>query len=76
MLHEGMAKKIKHPAQAKYQAAKEADGAYIQVNVKWKTADDVKMFKRLRERFAHSSDSHIVRIAVKELAAKRGRNTS
>jgi len=66
-----MAKKVKHPAQARYQAAKEAAGAYVQVNVKFKTAADVKMFERLRERFEGKSNSAIVRLAVKELAARK-----
>lgn len=67
-----MAKKQpKHKAQAQYQARKEAEGAYVQVNVKWKTAADVKMFEALRERFDDLSDSGIVRKAVKELAAKK-----
>ena len=66
-----MAKKIKHPAQARYQAKKEAEGAYVQVNVKFKAAADVKMFDGLRRRFDKLSDSGIVRLAVKELASKK-----
>lgn len=68
-----MTKKPRNPKfepQARYQAKKEAEGAYVQVNVKFKTAADVKMFERLRERFEGESDSAIVRKAVKELAAK------
>lgn len=65
-----MAKKVKHPAQARYQAKKAAEGAYIQVNVKFKSKADVKMFEKLRVRFEDESDSGIVRKAVRELAAK------
>lgn len=63
-----MKKSVKHPAQARYQAAKASE--YIQVNVKWKAKADVKMFEKLRKRFDGVSDSGIVRLAVKELAGK------
>ena len=66
-------KKTKHEPQARYQAKKEAEGAYVQVNVKFKTAADVAMFQRLRDRFEGESDSAIVRKAVKELDAKRNK---
>ena len=66
-----MTKPKKYEAQARYQAKKEAAGAYVQVNVKFKSAADVKMFERLRERFESLSDSGIVRLAVKELARKK-----
>ena len=60
----------KYAAQAKYQAAKEEARAYVQVNVKFKSGADVKMFEKLRRRFPDLSDSGIVRRAVKELASK------
>jgi hypothetical protein len=66
-----MAKKVKYPSQARYQAKKAAEGAYVQVNVKFKTANDVAMFEKLRERFPDDSDSKIVRNAVKEMARKK-----
>lgn len=54
-------------AEARYAATHES----IQVNIKFKSAADVRMFKKLRERFEDESDSAIVRLAVKALAAKR-----
>lgn len=54
-------------AEERYAASREI----IQVNIKFKSAADVKMFKRLRARFEDERDSAIVRKAVKELAAKR-----
>lgn len=63
-----MKKPVKHPAQARYQAKKAAE--YVQVNVKFKSAADVKMFEKLRARFEGESDSGIVRLAVKKLAEK------
>jgi hypothetical protein len=53
-------------AEAAYAATHEA----VQVNVKWKTPTDVKMWKKLRERFPDLKDSGIARLAVKELAKK------
>lgn len=66
-------KKTKHAAQQRYDAEKTAAGAHVQVNVKFKTAADVAMFQRLRDRFEGESDSAIVRKAVKELDAKRNK---
>ena len=54
-------------AEAAYAAAHEV----VQVNVKFKAAADVKMFKQLRARFDGESDSAIVRLAVKKLAASK-----
>jgi len=67
----GMAKKkTKHAAQQRYDAAKTEAGQHIQINLKLKTAADVKMFQKLRERFEGETDSGIVRLAVKKLAEK------
>jgi hypothetical protein len=65
-----MKKPAKHAAQQRYDAKKTEAGAHVQVNVKFKSAADVKMFQKLRERFEDETDSGIVRIAVKRLAAK------
>jgi hypothetical protein len=68
----GKAKKpTKHAAQQRYEAAKVAEGAHIQVNIKFKSEADVKMFKKLRARFEDETDSAIVRMAVKRLAATK-----
>lgn len=63
-------KPAKNAAQQRYAAKKTAEGAHVQVNVKFKSAADVKMFEKLRARFEGESDSGIVRIAVKKLAEK------
>lgn len=63
-------KKPKYAPQARYQAKKAAEGAYVQVNVKFKKASDVAMFEKLRERFEGDSDSAIVRRAVEALASR------
>lgn len=63
-------KPAKHAAQQRYEAKKTAEGAHVQVNIKFKSAADVKMFEKLRARFEGVSDSGIVRIAVKKLSEK------
>lgn len=65
------AKRPRTDAQAEAEARYAAKTEIIQVNVKWKSAADVKMFKALRARFDGESDSAIVRAAVKELARKK-----
>lgn len=67
----GMKKPSKYEAQQRYQAKKAAE--YVQVNVKFKSAADVKMFKKLRDRFEGESDSGIVRLAVRELASRKNK---
>lgn len=70
-----MAKKAKRPRTEAQIAAEEAYAAkreIIQVNIKFKSAADVRMFKRLRERF-DETDSAIVRMAVKALDKKSNR---
>lgn len=42
----------------------------VQVVTKFKTAKDVAMWKRLRERFPDLSAGGIARLAIKELARK------
>lgn len=74
MLACGMTKKPRNPKyepQAKYQAKKEAEGAYVQINVKLKTAADLKMWERLRSRFEDESPSGIARMGLRELDKKR-----
>jgi hypothetical protein len=61
-------KKTKHAAKQRYDAKKTAAGEHVQINVKFKSAADVKMFKQLRDRFEGESDSGIVRMAVKKLS--------
>lgn len=65
------AKKPRTEAQIRAEAAYAATREIIQVNIKFKSEADVKMFKRLRERFEGETDSSIVRAAVKELARKK-----
>ena len=70
-----MAKKSKRLRTEAQIAAEEAYAAkheIIQVNIKFKSATDVRMFKRLRERF-DETDSAIVRMAVKALDKKSNR---
>lgn len=64
-------KKTKHAAQQRYDAAKTEAGEHIQINLKLKTAADVKMIKGLRERFPEQKDTAIARLALRELAKKR-----
>lgn len=64
-------KKTTHAAQQRYDAAKTQAGEHIQINLKLKTAADVKMLKGLRERFPDDKDTAIARIALRELAKKR-----
>lgn len=64
-------KKTRHAAQQRYDAAKTQAGEHIQINLKLKTAADVKMIKSLRERFPEEKDTAITRIALRELAKKR-----
>ena len=66
--------KAKRPRTEAQIAAEEAYAAkreIIQVNIKFKSAADVKMFKKLRARFEGESDSAIIRTAVKRLAATK-----
>jgi hypothetical protein len=56
-------------AQIDAEAAYAAEREIVQVNVKWKAAADVEMWKELRERFRGLTDSGIARMAIKELAA-------
>lgn len=65
------AKRPRTEAQIEAEAAYAAKHEVIQVNVKWKKAEDLKMFKRLRKRFEGEADSAIVRAAVKALDAAR-----
>lgn len=68
----GKAKKpTKHAAQQRYEAKKVAEGAHVQFNVKIKTAADLKMMERLRERFPDEKDPGIARIALRLLDKKR-----
>lgn len=64
-------KKAKHAAKQRYDAKKTAAGEHVQINVKFKSAADVRMFKELRERFEGIPDSGIVRMAVKKLAEQK-----
>lgn len=57
-------------AQANYEAAKLEAGEHVQINVKLKTADDVKMIQRLRRRFPGESDPGIARTALRDLDKK------
>lgn len=63
--------KIKE-SQAAYEAEKLAAGEHIQINVKLKAAKDVAGFQGLRERFPDMTDTAIARLAIRELAAKKG----
>ncbi len=60
-------------AQQRYEADKVAAGEHVQINLKFKTPDDVKMFAKLRGRFPDLTPAGIVRMAVKELAKKGNR---
>lgn len=65
------AKRPRTDAQAEAEARYAAKTETIQVSVKFKTGDDLKMFKRLRKRFEGASDSSIVRTALRELDTKK-----
>lgn len=54
-------------AQNKYEAAKLDAGAHVQINVKLKTAADVEMINRLRQRFPDDADPSIARRALREM---------
>jgi len=54
-------------AQAKYEAAKLDAGTHIQINVKLKTAADVEMIARLRQRFPNDADPSIARRALRAM---------
>lgn len=64
-------KPTKHAAQQRYEAKKVAEGAHVQFNVKIKTAADLKMLARLRERFPDEKDPGIARLAMRALDKKR-----
>lgn len=61
-------KRPRTEAQIAAEAAYAAEREIIQVNIKFKSAADVKMFKKLRARFDGEADSAIIRTAVKRLA--------
>jgi len=65
------AKRPRTEAQIAAEEAYAANRAIIQVNIKFKSEADVKMFKKLRARFEDETDSAIVRMAVKRLAATK-----
>lgn len=67
------AKRPRTEAQIAAEAAYSAKHEIIQVNLKFKAKEDVKMFKKLRDRFPDETDSAIVRKAVKLLASKSNR---
>ena len=61
-------KRPRTKAQIAAEAAYAAKHEIIQVNVKMKAKADLKMWKRLRERFPDLTDPKIARIAIKKLA--------
>jgi len=61
-------KRPRTEAQIAAEAAYAAKHEIIQVNVKMKAKADLKMWKRLRERFPDLTDPKIARIAIKKLA--------
>lgn len=66
-------KRTRTDAQIAAEAAYAATHEVIQVNVKFKSKEDLKMFKKLRERFPDDKDPAIIRKAVKLLASKSNR---
>ena len=61
-------KRPRTEAQIAAEAVYAAKHEIIQVNVKMKAKADLKMWKRLRERFPDLTDPKIARIAIKKLA--------
>lgn len=54
-------------SQRRYEAAKLDAGEHVQINVKLKTAADVEMIARLRERFPNDADPSIARRALRAM---------